>query len=757
MTSLSVTTMQVWDLQTCRSALEQAFSSGVQLTPFTYLCHAGTALEKCGLLFSGIDKSLSLCNIALLNIVCHHLFFFECFRRSFIWEEFIVFEKFSIINSLTVLNSVVHGLFEITRVKTAGQRSERIHRKLLVELERQELREYYHHKLDNFLMQEAQRAGEGEGLELFGAGKLLLAPCKHLHHSWPKRFSQFKQLVHLFWYYLESNEKFEFLEAFHFGTKTFTDMPLELQNLPDVKEKGLFTSILPCVSPDGKWMAIRLESEGTTVQLYRAQHQRQHHPHWRNSVHVIKEVECFAFTNDSVFFLYFTVQRSLHTLCLSSGIILTSVSGVRPLLFTPEKQAGYIFQVDDEENIILVKDFPAFFSSFFPFVRADLMQVTFASADAVLVLYSDSTLALIKNDGRAFAWETPLTHSFGGSQKVKKAQFSSDGKLIATHQGTNILLYRTIPASAETSIDYGKCPDSVFEANDDFTVLHFTISADSTLFLFCIRRNFDLSFFAWNVQEKDLSASFDSPGLTSEDCCCCFSSNNMYVVICSEFYIEFWDHSCNPCRLLSRVQNDVPHTEIDKFTHCTVSPENDLLAYCITDKVLLCSLKAATDQCILQLPRAHLGKVEFCQFLKGSRYLISYGVDGTVFLWDLSEWKAVAFVKIAQGRESIITMAVSSEQDKLACATSFGRLKIIKLCGLKEKVLSKLPLSKGMGSEKMTEACGVQVGKPTAGIQNLTCSDSNEDLDVAELIEEMDFILPSDDSEDSDQEDELLD
>ena len=264
-----------------------------------------------------------------------------------------------------------------------------------------------------------------------------------------------------------------------------------------------------------------------------------------------------------------------------------------------------------------------------------------------------------------------------------------------------------------------------------------------------------MSIFVWNVQEKVLSASFDSPELTSEDCCCCLSSDNTDLIICSEFYIEFWDHSSSPCRLLRRVPTDVPYTGIDKFTHCTVSAENDLLAYCIPDKILLFPLKTSTDQCVLQLPRAHLGKVEFCQFLKGNRYLISYGVDGAVFLWDLSEWKAVAFVKIAKGRESIISMAASSEEDKLVCATSFGGLKIIKLCGLKEKVLSKLPLSKGMGSENMTEACGVQAEKPTAAIQNLTCSDiNNEGLDVAELIEEMDFMLPSDDSEDSDEVDE---
>ena len=47
-----------------------------------------------------------------------------------------MFEKFIIINSLTDLNSVVDGLFEEAGVKTTGERSELIHRKMLVELER---------------------------------------------------------------------------------------------------------------------------------------------------------------------------------------------------------------------------------------------------------------------------------------------------------------------------------------------------------------------------------------------------------------------------------------------------------------------------------------------------------------------------------------------------------------------------------------------------------------------------------------------
>ena len=594
---------------------------------------------------------------------------------------------------------------------------------------------------------------EHEGCEMSEARELLLTPCEHLHQSFPKRFSQFRQLVHLLWYHLESNEKFKFVEAFHFGTKTFTNAPLELQNLPDVKEKGVFTSMLPCVSPDGKWIAIRLKGDETTVQLYRGQHQRQHHSYWRKSVSIIKEVDHFAFTNDSVFFLYLTFHRSLHALCLASGNILTSVSGVRPLSFTPEKQSRYCFQDDDgEETIIFVKDFPpAFLSSLLLVMRAEPMQVAFASTDAILLLYSDSTLALVENDGTTIASKTSLRHPFRGSEQVKKGQFSPDGKVIVIHQGTQILLHHTV--------NHDRRPDSVLKTNDDFIVLHFTFSADSTLLLFCIRRNIGLSFFVWNVPEKALSASFDSPGLISEDCCCCFSSKNTELIICSEFYIEFWDHSSHPCRLLRRVETGVPYSEVYQLTASAVSLENDLLAYCISDRILLCPLKTSTEQSILQLPRAHLGKVEFCQFLRGNRSLISYGVDGNVFLWDLSEWKAVAFAKIAQGRESIVSMAVSTEGDKVVCVTSSGRLNIIKPCGLRDAMLSKLLLPKWMGSEKMTEALRGQVREPTAASENLRCPDNSEDLDAAELrIAEMEFMLCSDDNEYSDEDsDEFLD
>ncbi len=634
---------QVWEVQTGVSVLERAFSSGVQMSSFHFLCHVGNALEECGVLFSGIDKALSLCNIALLNTVCYHFTFFKAYRRM--WEEF---------------------------------------------------------------------------------------------ENDPFNFT-----VQLDW--------FEFLKQH--GT-IFTNTPLELQYLPDVKEKG-------ALSPDGKWMARRLDGNERTVHLYPGENERQHTFDWKNAVRAIKKIEHFAFTNDSEFFLYLTQQKSLHALSLQTGTILTSVSGIRPLFFVPERQAGYLFRVDDVDIIVFVKDFPTVLLKYFfiPVVKRPI-QASFASADTILVLCTDSVLTLIKTKDKGCALtivsETRLTEPCGKLRQVTKCVFSQDGKLIVTHHDTKILLHSAVLGS-----NYGKCLCSVYETENEFNVVHSTFSADSALLVFCILRENNCRYFhVWDVQKKVISASFDSPGLMPGDCCCCFASDNKELIICTDFHIEIWDHAARPCRLLKRVGTDVPYTEVDTFSHCTVSPENDLLTCCIADKILLYPLNTATDPHILQLPRAHLGKIEFCHFVKGNRFLISYGVDGMVFLWDLSERKAIAFAKISQGRESIVSMAVSLEEDKVVCLTSFSRLNVIRLCGLKSTMLSKLPLLEVMGSERMTEAFGGQVGKPTATVQSPSRpanTDVSKDLDVTELIEEMDFMLYSDDSEGSDEPDELQD
>ena len=201
------------------------------------------------------------------------------------------------------------------------------------------------------------------------------------------------------------------------------------------------------------------------------------------------------------------------------------------------------------------------------------------------------------------------------------------------------------------------------------------------------------------------------------------------------------------------------YSEVDKFTCCTVSPEHNLLACCITDRIVLCPLNTSTDQFIRQLPRAHLGKIEFCQFLEGNRYLISYGVDGTVFLWDLMEWRPVAFAKVVEERESIVSLYVSHEKDEVVCLTSVGRLIVINLCGLKHMMLSTLPTPevKSRQSRMIEETRGLigeQHGFSVKSAQYSERMDNSDDLDVAEFIEEIDFMLCSEDSEDGDDGDD---
>ena len=67
---------QVWDLQTGMPLLQQVFSHDIQLNQFTYLCHVTCAMSGYGLKMkcSGIEKALSVCNIAAVSVVCCALF-----------------------------------------------------------------------------------------------------------------------------------------------------------------------------------------------------------------------------------------------------------------------------------------------------------------------------------------------------------------------------------------------------------------------------------------------------------------------------------------------------------------------------------------------------------------------------------------------------------------------------------------------------------------------------------------------------------
>ena len=334
---------------------------------------------------------------------------------------------------------------------------------------------------------------------------------------------------------------------------------------------------------------------------------------------------------------------------------------------------------------------------------------------------------------------------FSGNIHAQWAVFSPDGKLIATHQGTEILL-----------LDYSTVLHSFFVEECEHITSCLTFSPDSSLFLYRVSSSTynQPRFYVWDVQKKVMSATFLSPLGPQPVHCCCFSADNTKLVLCCAFQISIWEYYAGPCRLLVNVEPFGPFNEFDKFSHCTVSSDNELLACCIVDRILLYPLNvAARDQTILQLPRAHLGRIEFCQFLKRTRYLISNGVDGTVFLWDLCEWKAIAYARIAQGRESIASLAVSPKEDEVVCFTSFGRLTRIKLCGLQHEMHTKFPTCDWTNREKIAAANRQHLGEQqqrSSTFESAACPvDDVEPMDWTALVEDMNLMadenLESDD------------
>ena len=415
----------------------------------------------------------------------------------------------------------------------------------------------------------------------------------------------------------------------------------------------------------------------------------------RNPRHVIKDVEAFAFTDDCSIFLYLSTDKLLCALSLQTGTTLLSVSERTPLYLRPEGLVGYCFRNGDEERNIFVKDFPRGFIEcvWTKLIYLRWSEIAFSSTDTLKSIGFGPTLSFWKianvdvpsvgyiSNSRLMVGESP----FREFEHFKNCVFSCSGELLATQESSRILLFKQ---------ERFVC--TVFEERD-CNISCMIFSPNSALFLFCIEKNKNArKFFVWDVQERAVSASCDSFYLPSVECCC-FSSDNAKVFICGQRSIQIWEHTGNSCRLLKMLEPSGICRESDKFTHCTVSSNDKLLACCFGDKILLYS--EAEQASVLQIPHCHLGRVDFCQFLKGTRHLMSYGVDGVVLLRDLNDRQTVAYARITQGMESIVRVVVSPEEDKVVCLTSDSRLNVIKLCGLKCDNLSEVPLVNTNASE----------------------------------------------------------
>ena len=428
---------------------------------------------------------------------------------------------------------------------------------------------------------------------------------------------------------------------------------------------------------DRKWIAINCYEGGGVCRLFERGSDCEDF-NFEKPLYVL-EGHQFAFTDDSRVFLYITTNESLEALILKNGNILSSVSGLIPLHLEPGNQTGFFFRCNQMERIILIRDFPTSLLKFLLFS---------SEAKQIEIAFFEGTSMRAFKETKTVDFDLVSSQSLPVNNATKyKFCFSALGeKLMVSERGTKILLSFGIQAPPSRWV--------VRAANPNCSVTFLTFSVDGALLLFSTQRaDSSPRFFVWDVRQKLLMASFDSPLGFQPVHCWCFSRDEKKLIICGAFQISIFEYDKQPLCSFLTLEPPGPFREFDKFTHCTVSSDNEALACCIADRILVHALNTPKEPSLMELPRAHSGRIEFCQFLKGCRYLISYGVDCTVFLWDLSEWKAAAFTRIAQGRESILGMAVCPSEDRVVCLTAFGRCIMIDLCGLVNDKLKEFPIS----------------------------------------------------------------
>ena len=443
-------------------------------------------------------------------------------------------------------------------------------------------------------------------------------------------------------------------------------------------------NISHCLSPRKMWMVSSREMG--EIHLLRTGFQEQDSCDYSSEKqeHRITQAKYLTFTYDDLYVVYLSYEDLLLALSLQTGTVLTSVSGRNCFYFTRERRVGYLFRSGTEERAIFVTSLlnPCKFFPVLPVPEGKVGEMTaavFSSSDTLKSISSESLIRSwrLVDHIRGFSFE-PIFESAGSHSQLLKIQncvFSIDGKLLAFQQDSQI------KQGHVEEFEKSRC--TVFNADFSFTDLCLTFSLDGVFLLFSFWHNFSgQHFYVWDVQEKVLSKSFSSSCLLSIDSFC-LSSDNRNLILCGgEYEIEIWEFSLYPRHLLKRICVERSFNPV-KFSHCAVSQDTELLVCCLANVIFVHSLQVADIHSSKRVLRGHLGKIEFCKFLKRNRYLISYAVDGMVFLWDISESKAIGFARIAKGREKILCMAVSPDENRAVCFISPGRVCVLNFCNLK--------------------------------------------------------------------------
>ena len=668
---------QVWNLQSGQPLLHDVFNQGAQLNPFEYFCHVTGAFDKWGAAtkWCGVVKAVSVCNIAVVNAVSFLLKLeLERFCNGQLpkipepdWERMISGEN-------ERYTMYVRAFLKNLRERVIQESS-----RCCILLTKMDF--FIHHQVTNPSLL------HGIWVHVLATLPNALAP-RHL------QFPAFNRDSELFCNSLKS----DFITHFPKGFLNLFRKDVSL-----------------CLSPEKNWIIQGSIANGKVHLLQTSsQEDNSRNDNSTKGEHNITGIIRFAFTMDDRFAVYSSPGNSLHALCLQTGKVFTSVSGCNFVLFKKEKQVGYLFRRDVEKRAVILKNL---FSPF-QFFRWSHKQnsgleksvaAMFSSSHTVTCISSDSVVAFWNfRDDYDIAFHVtsnfPLRFSPAAqaSYETSKYVFSPDGELIALQQQNKIMLH----CVAESNKLEKQRTCTVFETECGGMDARLNFSADSSLLFVCIQDNFEGPlFYVWDVKRKSMSESFDSLGPPTVDCFC-LSPDLNNLILCGGWYeIEIWDFKKHPRRLLKKMEVEGFYNPV-KFSQCNVSLDNELLVCCIANLIYVYNLPVSHSKIhsSRRILRGHVGKIEFCRFLKVNRYLVTYAIDGMVFLWDVTESKAIGFVRIAQGQEKITSMLVSPEEDIVVCFLSSNRVCVIHLYKLESAMCNKFSMELTKSKEKATES-----------------------------------------------------
>ena len=512
-----------------------------------------------------------------------------------------------------------------------------------------------------------------------------------------------------------------------------------------------------CLSPRKMWMVSSREMG--EIHLLRTGFHEQDSCDYTSEKqeYRITQAKYLTFTYDDLYVVYLSYEDLLHAVSLQTGTVFTSVSGRNCCYFTRQRRVGYLFRSGTEERAIFLTSLlnPCKFFPVVPGQDGEVGETTaaiFSSSDTVKYINSESLITSwrLVDHNLGFSFEPFSESSSVGSRsqaiKIQNCVFSTDGKLLAFQQHTQI------KQCLVEEFEKSQC--IVFEADSSFTDLCLAFSSDGVFLLFSIQDNFSGHlFYVWDVQGEVLSKSFSSPSLLSIDSFC-LSSDNRNLVLCGgDCEIEIWEFSLFPRHLLKRICVERPFSPV-KFSNCAVSQDTEVLVCCLANVIFVHSLQVANIHSTKQVLRGHLGKIQFCKFLKRNRYLISYAVDGMVFLWDISESKAIGFARIAKGREKILCMAVSPDEDRAVCFISPSRVCVLHFCNLKCALPEDFFTAQRHGRISTVETSLLPVGQipSTSSIRASRLEDDQHGGFRDPFLEEQ-FLLKPEDLLDSDESD----